>query len=186
MGNTPETVQNAAYIYSLNGNTGGDNTGDDNTGGDDTGDDNTGGDDTGDDNTGDDNTGGDDTGDDNTNLPEGSMSVAQAISAYNGGTTGEVTITAYIVGYAKSAGSGFVGEFSTGTVLSNIIIADNPDETDSAKCMPVQLKSKTDIRTALNISENPGNLGKKVTLTGSLEEYFKSPGLKELTAYSFE
>ena len=180
MGNTPETVQNAAYIYSLNGNTGGDNTGDDNTGDDNTGDDNT-----GDDNTGGDDTG-DDTGDDNTNLPEGSMSVAQAISAYNGGTTGEVTITAYIVGYAKSAGSGFVGEFSTGTVLSNIIIADNPDETDSAKCMPVQLKSGTDIRTALNISENPGNLGKKVTLTGSLEKYFSSPGLKELTAYSFE
>ena len=41
MGNTPETVQNAAYIYSLNGKTGDDNTGDDNTG-----DDNTGGDDT--------------------------------------------------------------------------------------------------------------------------------------------
>ncbi|MBQ8271292.1 MAG: choice-of-anchor J domain-containing protein [Bacteroidaceae bacterium] len=159
------------------------NGGDDNTDGDNTGgDDNTGDDDNtgGDDNTGDDNTG------DDTTLPEGSISVADAISAYNNGTTGETTITAYIVGYAKSSGGSFVGEFSVGTAASNIIIADNPDETDSSKCMPVQLKSKTDIRAALNLVDNPGNLGKKITLTGSLEAYFSAPGLKELTAYSFE
>ena len=170
-------------------NTGDDNTGDDNTGDDNTGDDNTGDDNTGDDNTGDDNTGDDNTGDDNnddTTLPESSMSVAQAMEAYNNGTTGETTITAYIVGYAKSSGSSFVGEFSVGTAASNIIIADNPNETDSSKCMPIQLKSGTDIRAALNLADNPDNLGKRVTLTGSLEKYFNVPGLKTLTAYSFE
>ena len=119
-------------------------------------------------------------------VPAGSISVAQAIAAYVNGQKIEKTVTGYIVGTAKQGNGSFVGEFSVGAVASNIIIADTPNETDSSKCLIVQLPSYSDIRKALNLVDNPDNLGKKVTITGSLEAYFSAPGLKTPTAYSFE
>ncbi len=119
-------------------------------------------------------------------VPAGSISVAQAIAAYKSDQKIEKTVTGYIVGYAKSITGSFEGVFEVGAVASNIIIADNPNETDSSKCLPVQLPSNSDIRAAINLIDNPDNLGKRVTLTGSLEKYFSSPGLKTPTAYSFE
>ena len=119
-------------------------------------------------------------------VPAGSISVTQAIAAYVNGQKIEKTVTGYIVGTAKQGNGSFVGEFSVGAVASNIIIADTPNETDSSKCLIVQLPSYSDIRKALNLVDNPDNLGKKVTITGSLEAYFSAPGLKTPTAYSFE
>ena len=119
-------------------------------------------------------------------VPAGSISVAQAIAAYVSGQKIEKTVTGYIIGYAQTGNGSFVGVFEAdGKVASNIIIADTPNETDSSKCLPVALPSNSDIRKALNLIDNPGNLGKRVTITGSLEKYFSAPGLKTPTAYSF-
>jgi hypothetical protein len=60
---------------------------------------------------------------------------------------------------------------------TEILIADSPNETDIAKCVPVQLP-KGDIRTGLELMAHPEYLGQQVLLYGSIESYFKIPGLK--------
>ena len=103
-------------------------------------------------------------------------SVADAIEAYGNGQTGNATIVGYIVG--TMVDNEFVPG-SEGATAANLVIADNPDETDASKCIPVQLSSGT-IRDVLNLLETPANLGRKVTLSGSLEKYFTVAGLKSL------
>ncbi len=49
--------------------------------------------------------------------------------------------------------------------------------------MPIALPSGTAIRTALNIKDNAGNVGKEVLLYGNLTKYFGQPGMKE-TSYA--
>ena len=68
---------------------------------------------------------------------------------------------------------------------TNLLIADNADETDIAKCLAVQLPSGA-VRDALNLVDNPGNYKKYVTLTGSLEKYFGVAGLKSVTKYTID
>ncbi len=105
------------------------------------------------------------------------ITVSEAI-ANNSGTA---TVEGYIVGTTIS-GSNFQqqGPFTT---PSNLAIADSANETDPSKIMPVQLVSGTQVRAALNLVDNPSNLGKKVTITGTLTAYFSVPGLKSPTSY---
>ncbi|MDE5900532.1 MAG: hypothetical protein K2H33_04150 [Muribaculaceae bacterium] len=95
-------------------------------------------------------------------------------------------VKGYIVG---SAADKTADSFTTATGAAasgnNIFIATTPDETDYTKCVPVQLPAG-DVRTGLNLQANPGNLGKVVTLTGSLEKYFGLPGVKSVTAFSLD
>lgn len=108
--------------------------------------------------------------------------VTAAISAFNAGATGTAWVEGYIVG-ATTDKTYDSAVFGTANVLNtNIIIAATPAETDLNKCMPIQLPTG-EIRTALNLQQNPGNLGKKVKLNGSLEKYFGVPGLKTITQY---
>ncbi len=160
-------------------NTGDDNTDDNEQGGNEPG--------TGGDNTGGDNTGGGNTDVEEEPLPEGVMSVSQAIAAYVEGEKQEITVTGYIVGFAYTGNGSFGSDFTTsGAVASNIVIAASPDEKDASKCLPVALPSKSDIRAALNLQDNAGNYKKKITITGSLEKYFSTAGLKSPTAYTLE
>jgi hypothetical protein len=46
--------------------------------------------------------------------------------------------------------------------------------------MPVQLPSG-EIRSGLNLVDNPSNLGKEVLLYGNIEAYFRVPGVKSVT-----
>jgi len=98
--------------------------------------------------------------------------------------SGNAWVQAYIVGWIEgqkiAEGAHFNG---TSTVASNLLIADTPDETDVNKCMPVQLPSGTDARSALNLLDNPGNYKKQVKLYGSLEKYFGVAGLKSVSEY---
>jgi len=111
--------------------------------------------------------------------------VSAAIALNNPGT--ESWVEGYIVGCVDGAKIAEGSHFeAVATVKSNILIADNPDEKDYRKCIPVQLVNGTDIRTALNLGENPGNLGKKVKISGKLIAYFNVPGLKEPTAYRLD
>lgn len=110
--------------------------------------------------------------------------VADVIALNNSVATGWVK--GYIVG---SSNGGATLELTAADAVqsaSNLLIADKADETDLAKIVPVQLKSGTDIRAALNLVDNPGNLGKELAVTGSLELYFKQPGVKSPTAYKLD
>lgn len=100
--------------------------------------------------------------------------------------SGTAWVSGYIVGWIDgktlAEGARFNG---SSTVATNIIIADSPDETNIANCMPVQLPAG-DVRAALNLMDNPGNYKKQVTLQGSLEKYFGTAGLKSVSAYSID
>lgn len=50
--------------------------------------------------------------------------------------------------------------------------------------VPVQLPTG-DIRTALNLLDNPGNLDKEVMVYGTLEAYFSVPGVKNVEDYEW-
>ena len=108
--------------------------------------------------------------------------VAEAMAAFTG-TAKPAIVKGYIVGTVNgqvyTEGCVFSGTAESNT---NLLIADNADETDYNNCMPVQLPSGA-VRSALNLVDNPGNYKKQVTLTGSLEKYFGVTGLKAVSKY---
>lgn len=94
-----------------------------------------------------------------------------------------VWVTGYIVGWVEGQVLSSGAHFTVpATVTSNILLAASPDETNVANCVPVQLPTGA-VRNALNLQNNPTNLGKQVTLKGSLEPYFGTSGIKSVTAY---
>lgn len=117
-----------------------------------------------------------------TGVKESPYNCAQVIA----GVSGNAWVKGYIVG--SSAGK-TAAEMTNATgaaaATSNIFIAAKADETDYSKCVPVQLPIG-EIRTALNINANPGNLGKVVAVKGSLEKYFGQPGVKTVTEFDLE
>ena len=108
--------------------------------------------------------------------------VTEALAAYVDGQKIPAIVTGYIVGAMNS--TGYVPEFGTTTVATNLLLSDNADEDNIANCIIVQLPSGN-IRSALNLVDNPDNYKKQVKVTGSIEKYFQSAGLKTPTAYEF-
>lgn len=111
--------------------------------------------------------------------------VAAAISVYNASTTASgVWVKGYIVGYIEgqviTSGSKFTG--TGATVATNVLLADNANETDYTKCIPVQLPTGN-VRSALNLVDNPSNYKVEVSLYGNIEKYFGVAGLKTVTKY---
>lgn len=94
------------------------------------------------------------------------------------GSGTNVFVKGYIVGYipGKALSEAVFGATGESVSTSNVLIAASADETDVNKCMPVQLSN---VRDAVNLSANPGNLGKEVTLCGKILAYFGATGLKE-------
>ena len=103
------------------------------------------------------------------NVP-GAIAKASATGAF---------VKGYIVGCVedKSISS---ATFSAGSSQTNILIAASDNETSTANCMAVQLPTG-DIRTKLNLNDNPGNLHKAVVLYGNIETYFGQVGMKSVT-----
>lgn len=93
-------------------------------------------------------------------------------------------VTGYIVGWVEGQVLADGAHFTVpATVASNILLAADPAETNVGNCIPVQLVSKTDIRTALNLQDNAANLGKQVSIKGDLASYFGTSGVKAPTLY---
>ncbi len=105
--------------------------------------------------------------------------VTAAIAAASG--TG-VYVKGYIVGYVEGQVLSSGAHFTTDgcDVKSNMLIASSASETDISKCMPVQLPNG-DVRTGLNLQDNPGNIKKEVLLYGNIEKYFGATGVKAVT-----
>ena len=89
-----------------------------------------------------------------------------------------VFVKAYIVGWIEgqvyNTGAHFNG---SSTVATNILIAESANETDPAKCMPVQLPSGA-VRSGVNLVDNPDNYKKEILLYGDITKYFGTAGLK--------
>ena len=118
----------------------------------------------------------------------GSDTAPYNVAQVKGGASGTgVWVQGYIVGWVNGADYENASTFSVpATVASNILISDNPNATSVDECIPVQLVSGSDARSALNLMDNPSNLGKKVSLKGNIDTYFKVNGLKETSEYKLE
>ena len=101
---------------------------------------------------------------------------------------GNYWVKAYIVGQINGksiSGAEFDAPFSgssndDGSVNdynTNILIANSADEANSGNCVPVQLLPG-DVRTGLNLVQNPNNDSQEVLLYGSLERYFSVASVK--------
>lgn len=108
--------------------------------------------------------------------------VAEALAAYVEGQKTPAIVTGYIVGAMNS--DSYEPEFGTTTEATNILIADNADESDAANCLIVQLPAG-DIRSTLNLVDTPSNYKMQIKITGSIEVYFRAAGLKTPTAFEF-
>lgn len=95
--------------------------------------------------------------------------------------------TAWVKGYIVGSSNGMsASDFTPGVTDAsgtNIFIAMTPDETNYTNTVPVQLPTG-DVRTALNLQSHPENLGKIVSLYGSIEKYFGQMGVKSVTQYT--
>lgn len=96
-------------------------------------------------------------------------------------------VEGYIVGYipGMSLSEAIFGPAAADAQKTNLMIAASASETNIDNCIPVQLPTG-DIRAALNLVDNPDNLGRKVTLGGSREKYFGANGLKSVSYYRFD
>ena len=158
-GNTPETVQKEAYLYSLNGDTGevgpvGPTEG---------------------------------TGDGSANSPY-DVEAAQSLYNNSGGKATNAYVTGYVIGYVdgNKMDETTVKYYSIPEkAQTEILIADNPQEFDYTKCIPVQLKKDTDFQTFLDIYSNQGILGTKIVVYGSIEKYFGVCGIKSISWASY-
>ncbi len=107
--------------------------------------------------------------------------VEEVIALGNPGTTGQ-WVTGYIIGVINYDNNSQLEVGASSTVRTCLAIASSASETDKANCVAVQLPNN-DIRTALNLVDNPGNVGKQVSVCGSLEKYFGMAGVKNVTDY---
>ena len=113
----------------------------------------------------------------NNGTKERPYTVAEAVA--NKGEKGNkdfVWVEAYIVGTEKS------GLSLKGAVDTNLLIADNKEESDVENAMPAELPDNK-VRTNLNLKNNPEMYKAKVLLYGTLEDYFKGPGMKGVKEY---
>lgn len=96
--------------------------------------------------------------------------------------TGTKTVEGFIVGFIKSQ-TNVTADPTEFTGDTNLAIASNNGETNIDNMLFVQIPK--DLRAEFGLKSNPDIIGKKVQITGSLEEYFKRPGLKNPTGMIF-
>ena len=88
-------------------------------------------------------------------------------------------VIGYIVGYVNNSVSENNCKFTTdNAVNSNIIIADNANETTYTEVVPINLPNNSDVRTKLNLKDNSDNIGQKVLIYGTLVKYMGVSGIK--------
>ncbi|MBD5195961.1 MAG: hypothetical protein HDS89_00705 [Bacteroidales bacterium] len=98
-----------------------------------------------------------------------------------------IWVTGYIVGYvntdiASSCSDATATFTAPATVQTNILMADDPNETDWNNCISVQLPSGP-VRNALNLG-NADNKGKQVTILGIIgSKYCSVYGVRSVSAY---
>lgn len=98
--------------------------------------------------------------------------------------------TGYIVGCAVTTETVFVANDATSVFdapfgsATNLLLAPTPDCTDYSQCIALQLPSGA-VRTALNLSDNPANKGRLVTVHGYIDKYLGLPGMRQVDSYNW-
>lgn len=96
-------------------------------------------------------------------------------------------VKGYIVGACNGQvfADAIIGTTEGITGATNIVIAPAANTTEIAECVPVQLPTGK-VREALNLVDNPTNLGKEVLVYGNIYAYFNNPGVKNVTDYKLD
>ena len=96
----------------------------------------------------------------------------------------DVWVYGYIVGISTSSTkSEYCAPFSLNT---NILLASRSVVGDRGECISVELP-KGDVRDALNLKDNPENLGRQVLVRGNMvDSYYGLPGLKSATDFAWK
>lgn len=97
----------------------------------------------------------------------------------------EVWVYGYIVGGDLSSSGTKMNTTPPFESNTHLTIAERSSIKDKASCLSIELK-KGVIRDALNLKDNPENLGQQVFLCGDIvEAYYGIPGLKNLSEYDW-
>ncbi len=107
-------------------------------------------------------------------------SVAQAINRQG---KDDVWVKGYIVGAFYLTTSNFVTD-NTWEVRTNVALADSPGETEVSRMLLVNFTT-TALKDALNICDNPSNIGRQVMIKGDFSEYYSVPGMRNPYDYKF-
>ncbi|MCM1452360.1 MAG: DUF5689 domain-containing protein [Clostridium sp.] len=102
----------------------------------------------------------------------------------------DVWVEGYIVGWADMSSIYYINAETSrftvpATVNTNILLAPTADVADYSKCIGIQLPSGN-VRNGLNLQDNPGNLGRKVSIKGNIAKYSGVPGLRSASQYVFD
>lgn len=68
---------------------------------------------------------------------------------------------------------------------TNLLIADDKNETDPSECLPVRLEKDTSFRTLLNLEDSPENAGRRILLKGTISNYFRTFGVYKLKEFAW-
>ena len=115
---------------------------------------------------------------------EGTGEVDKAFTAadvqyYNGRISEKVWVKGAILG-SMNGNTIYEAADTANAVASNIVIG-------TADCyVPVQLPSKSDVRAALNLLDNPSLQGANVWVYGNITSYFSMPGVKNTSDWSLD
>lgn len=89
----------------------------------------------------------------------------------------KVWVKGIIAGALNGQGTAFAEDMQT-----NLGLAEATGETDAKATVPVQLPNGG-VRTALNVVDNPSNVGKELLVYGYLLKYMSRTGVKEVSDY---
>ena len=98
------------------------------------------------------------------------------VQYFSGKVEGKAWVKGEISGFFNN--NAFVAG-TEGAVASNLALSAGDIN------VPVALPSGSQVRTNLNLLDNATNLGKTVWVYGTIEKYFKVPGVKNVTDYSW-
>ncbi|RYU11836.1 endonuclease [Nocardioides iriomotensis] len=107
----------------------------------------------------------------------GEITAARAISTQNGSTA---EVRGHVVGQPTSSSTVVTSGFPDDYALA---LADSPGETSTSRMVYVQVP--TAFRSQWGLRSNPGLLGDRIDVTGTLTAYFSHAGLKNGTAFAF-
>lgn len=97
----------------------------------------------------------------------------------------DVWVCGYVVGYIKGRTLNNI-VFDYGNVATNIVLGDNPEGGRCTVLIPVQLNSSSsylEVKTNLNLADNPQMLGHKVKILGRACKYMGTFGMKYTKDY---
>ncbi|MGG1629247.1 endonuclease [Rossellomorea sp. NRS-1567] len=103
------------------------------------------------------------------------FTVDQALSNQDGSTQ---SVEGYVVGQPTSTSSVVTSNFPNDYAFA---LADSPSESNTDEMVYIQIPSS--YRSNFGLQSNPGLMGEKIKVTGSLTAYFSHPGVKSTSAF---